>query len=66
MSRTQYIEYQYMKSPASESIKIYPCFNLERLSRTFRLARPGISALERLLLERLSFKRELFMYEPNT
>ena len=37
---------KYMKSSASESIR-NACFNLERLSRSFRLARPGISALDR-------------------
>ena len=36
-----------MKSSASESIR-NACFNLERLSRSFRLARPGISPLDRL------------------
>ena len=36
-----------MKRSASESIRI-TCFNLERLSRSFRLARTGISPLERL------------------
>ena len=36
-----------MKSSASESIK-NGYFNLERLSRSFRLAWPGISPLERL------------------
>ena len=38
---------KYMKSSASESIR-NACFNLERLSRSFRLAQPGISPLERL------------------
>ena len=36
-----------MKSSASESIE-NGYFNLERLSRSFRLAWPGISTLERL------------------
>ena len=36
-----------MKISASESIS-NASFNLERLSRSFRLARPGISPLERL------------------
>ena len=36
-----------MKSSASESIR-NACFNLERLSRSFRLARAGISPLDRL------------------
>ena len=36
-----------MKSSASESVR-NACFNLERLSRFFRLARPGISSLDRL------------------
>ena len=40
-------ELKYMKSSASESIK-NGYFNLERLSRSFRLAWPGISPLERL------------------
>ena len=38
---------KYMKSSASESIK-NGSFNLERLSRSFRLAWPEISTLERL------------------
>ena len=38
---------KYMKSSASESVE-NGCFNLERLSRSSRLAQPGISALERL------------------
>ena len=36
-----------MKSSASESIR-NACFNLELFSRSFRLARSGISPLERL------------------
>ena len=36
-----------LKSSASESIR-NARFNLERLSRSFRIARPGISPLERL------------------
>ena len=35
-----------MKSSASESVRNV-CFNLERLSRSFRLAQPEISPLER-------------------
>ena len=38
---------RYMKSSASESIR-NACFNLEQLRRPFRLARLGISPLERL------------------
>ena len=38
---------KYVKSSASESVK-NGCLNLERLSRSSRLAQPGISALERL------------------
>ena len=34
-----------MKSSVSESIR-NACFNLERLGRSFRLARPGISPLD--------------------
>ena len=45
-----------MKSSASESIRNV-CFNLELLSRSFRLERPGILALERPL-ERLWFRRQ--------
>ena len=38
-----------MKSSASESVRnACSCFNLEGLSRSFRLARQGISPLERL------------------
>ena len=36
-----------MKCSPSESIR-NACFNLERLSRSFRLAWPGISPLDRL------------------
>ena len=50
-----------MKSSASESIR-NACFNLERLSRSFRLARPGISPLERLW-NGFDSDAELFMYE---
>ena len=46
MSRTQYIE-SIMKSSASEEIRD-AYFNVGRLSRSFRLARLGISALEGL------------------
>ena len=38
---------KYMKSSASESVE-NGCFNLERLSRSSRLAQPRISVLERL------------------
>ena len=51
-----------MKSSASESIRNV-CFNLERLSRSFRLARPGISPLERLW-NGFDSDAELFIY-PN-
>ena len=37
---------KYIKSSAPESIRI-ACFNLERLSRSSRLARPGISTFDR-------------------
>ena len=39
---------KYMRSSASESIRNACCFNLERLSRSFRQVRLGISPLERL------------------
>ena len=45
---------KYMKSSASESVK-NGYLNLERLSRSFRLAQPGISALERLWFRRRIF-----------
>ena len=51
---------KYMKSSASESIS-NACFNLERFSRSFRLARPGISPLERLW-NAFDSDAELFMY----
>ena len=38
---------KYIKGSASESIR-NACFNLERLSRSFRLAQLGISTLDRL------------------
>ena len=38
---------KYMKSLASESVR-YAYSLLEQVSRSFRLARPGISTLERL------------------
>ena len=53
----------YMKSSPSESIG-NACFNLERLSRSFRLARPGISPLDRLW-NTFDSDAELFMSEPN-
>ena len=49
-----------MKSSASETIR-NACFNLERLSRSFRLARPGISPLDRLW-NAFDSDAELFMY----
>ena len=51
---------KYMKSLASESIR-NACFNLERLSRSLRLARSGISPLERLW-NGFDSDAELFMY----
>ena len=51
---------KYMKSSASESIR-NACFNLERLSRSFRLARPEISPLDRLW-NVFDSDAELFMY----
>ena len=38
------------------------CFNLERLSRSFRLVRPGISPLEQLW-NGFDSDAELFMYQ---
>ena len=55
MSRTK-----FMKSSASESIS-NACFNLEWRSRSFYLARPGISPLERLW-KGFDSDAELFMY----
>ena len=52
-----------MKSLASESVGD-ACFNLEQLSRPFRLARLGISPLERLW-NGFDSDAELFMTEPN-
>ena len=49
-----------MKSSSSESIR-NACFSLERLSRSFRLARPGISPLDRLW-NAFDSDAELFMY----
>ena len=49
---------KYMKSSASESVE-NGWFNLERLSRSSRLAQPGFSALERLWFRRRNF------HEPN-
>ena len=51
---------KYMKSSASESIS-NACFNLEQLSRSFRLARPDISTLDRLW-NGFDSDAELFMY----
>ena len=45
---------KYMKSSASESVK-NGYLNLERLSRSSRLAQPGISPLERLWFRRRNF-----------
>ena len=50
-----------MKSAASESIR-NACFNLERLSGYFRLARQRISPLERLY-NGFDSDTELFMYQ---
>ena len=52
---------KYMKSSPSESIR-NACFNLERLSRSLRLAWPGISPLERL--RRVWFRHRTF-HVPN-
>ena len=49
-----------MKSSAYEAIR-NACFNLERLSRSFRLARAGISPLDRLW-NAFDSDAELFMY----
>ena len=54
---------KYMNTSASESIR-NACFNLERLSRSFRLARPGISPLNRLW-NAFDSDAELFCNEPN-
>ena len=48
------------RSSATELIR-NACFSLERLSRSFRLARPGISPLERLW-NGFDSNAELFMY----
>jgi len=48
------------RSSATELIT-NACFSLERLSRSFRLARPGISPLERLW-NGFDSDAELFMY----
>ena len=50
---------RYMKSSASESV-MNGYFNLERLRRSFRLAWPGISTLERLW-----FRRRTAFQVPN-
>ena len=49
-----------MKISASESIR-NACFNLEWLSRSIRLARPGISPFDRLW-NAFDSDAELFMY----
>ena len=51
---------KYMKSSASKSIR-NACFNLERLSRSFRLVRSGVSPLERLW-NGFDSDAELFIY----
>ena len=51
---------KYMKSSVSESIR-NACFNLERISRSFRLAGPGISPLDRLW-NAFDSDAEIFMY----
>ena len=51
---------KYMKSSASKSIR-NACFKLKRLSRSFRLAWPGISPLERLW-NGFDWDAELLMY----
>ena len=55
---------KYMKSSTSESVR-NACFNLERLRRSFRPARPGISPLGEWLWNGFDSDAELFMYEPN-
>ena len=45
---------KYMKSSTSKSVK-NGYLNLERLSRSFRLAQPGISPLERFWFRRWTF-----------
>ena len=50
-----------MKSSASQSVRS-ACLNLERLSRSFRLTRPGISPLVRLW-NGFDSDTELFMYQ---
>ena len=52
---------KYMKSSASESIR-NACFNLERLCRSFRPARPGISPLGERLWNGFDSDAERFMY----
>ena len=60
-SRTYYIaSIKYMKISASESVR-NAYFNFERLSRSLRLARSGISPLERLW-NGFDSDDELFMY----
>ena len=51
---------KYMKSSASGSVR-NACFNLERLTRSFRLARPGISPFDQLW-NAFDSDAELFMY----
>ena len=51
---------KYIKCSVSESVR-NACFNLERPSRSFRLARLGISTLDRLK-NGFDSDAELFMY----
>ena len=51
---------KYMKRSASKSVR-NACFKLKRLSRSFRLAWPGISPSERLW-NGFDWDAELFMY----
>ena len=53
---------KYMKSSAFESIE-NGYLNLERPSRSSRLAQPGISALERLWFRRRTFHEPNLMYK---
>ena len=53
---------KYMKSSASESVE-NGYLNLERLSRSFRLAQPGISPLERLWFSRRTFNVPNLMHK---
>ena len=55
---------KYMKSSMSESIR-NASFNLEQLSRSFRLARPGISTLEPLWFRRRFFQVHIAHFESS-